>query len=96
MRKLTDGKIPYVITYMLNLQYGTNELLCETETETQIKRTDLWLPRDKMRGGMNWEFGISDASCYIAVQSLKLCVTLCNPMDCNSFTYRMDKQGPTV
>ena len=63
MRKLTDRKIPYVITYMLNLQYGTNELICETETKTQIMRTELWLPRDKeMRGGMNWGFGISDAN----------------------------------
>ena len=75
--KANRWKIPYVITYMLNLQYGTNELIYETETEMQIKRTDLWLPRDKeVRGGMNWGFGISDANCYIAVVQSLSCVWL--------------------
>ena len=29
---------------MLNLKYNTNEVICETETESQSWRTDLWLP----------------------------------------------------
>ena len=38
-----ERQIPYDITYMWNLKYDTNELIYETETDTQ--RTDLWLPR---------------------------------------------------
>ena len=30
---------------MWNLKYNTNELIYETETDSQIERTDLWLPR---------------------------------------------------
>ena len=77
IRKLTDGKIPYVITYTLNLQYGTNEHIYETETEIQWLPRDLGLPRDKgVRGGMNWGFGISDANYYIAVVRSLSCVWL--------------------
>ena len=37
-------QIPYDITYMWDLQYDTNEYICETKTSSQIQRTDLWLP----------------------------------------------------
>ena len=30
---------------MWNLKYDTNELIYETETDSQTYRTDLWLPR---------------------------------------------------
>ena len=45
---------------MWNLNYDTNELIYETETDLQTQRTDLWLPRGR-RGweGKDWEFGIS-------------------------------------
>ena len=36
---------PYDITYTWNLKYDTKELICETETDSQTQRTDLWLPR---------------------------------------------------
>ena len=43
---------------MRNLKYDTNELIYETETDSE--RTDLWLPRGRMSGGgMDWELGIS-------------------------------------
>ena len=29
----TERQIPYDITYMWNLKYDTNELICETETD---------------------------------------------------------------
>ena len=29
-----ERQIPYDITYMWNLKYDTNELICETETES--------------------------------------------------------------
>ena len=45
---------------MWNLKYDTNELIYETETDSQTQRTDLWLPRGSGgRGGMDQEFGIS-------------------------------------
>ena len=44
---------------MWNLKYDTNEHICETETDSQIWRTDL-LPRGRgAGGGKDWEFGIS-------------------------------------
>ena len=29
----------------MDLKYGTNDPINETKTDSQIKRTDLWLPR---------------------------------------------------
>ena len=44
---------------MWNLKCDTNELICETDSQTQI--TDLWLPWERVEGGggTDWEFGIS-------------------------------------
>ena len=36
---------------MWNLKYDTNELIYETETDSQTQRTDLWLPRWKEEWG---------------------------------------------
>ena len=36
--------INILITYMWNLKYDTNELIYETETDSQTWRTDLWFP----------------------------------------------------
>ena len=45
---------------MWNLKYGTNELIYETETDSQAQRTDLCLSRGRVGwGGMDWEFGVS-------------------------------------
>ena len=41
---LSERQIPYDITYMWNLKYGTNELIYETEIDSQTYRTELWLP----------------------------------------------------
>ena len=44
----------------MNLKYDTSELIYETLTDSQIERTDLWLPRRRGGGGgKDWEFGIS-------------------------------------
>ena len=40
-----ERQIPYNITNMQNLKCDTNEVIYETETDSQIERTDLWLPR---------------------------------------------------
>ena len=37
---------------MWNLNYDTNELIYETETNSQTQRTDLWLPRMGERLGI--------------------------------------------
>ena len=39
----------YGVTYM-NLKYYTNELICETETDSQPQRTDLPLSRGMASG----------------------------------------------
>ena len=55
-----EKEIPYDITYMWNPKYGTNELICETEKDSQTQRTDLWLARGRRGGGeMDQEFGVS-------------------------------------
>ena len=40
-----ERQIPYDITYMWNLKYDTNEFIYKTEKDSQIYRTDFWLPR---------------------------------------------------
>ena len=37
----TERQIPCDISYMWNLKYDTNELIQETETDSQTQRTDL-------------------------------------------------------
>ena len=37
---------------------GTDELICKAEIESQMQKTNLWLPKGEGRGGMNWEIGI--------------------------------------
>ena len=36
-----ERQIPYDITYLWNLKYGTNELMYKTETDSPIYRKDL-------------------------------------------------------
>ena len=45
---------------MWNLKSDTNELMCETEIDSQIWKIDLWFPRGRGNGGrMEWEVGTS-------------------------------------
>ena len=60
-----EKQIPYDITYMWNLKYDINELIYKTDS--QIQRTDLWLPRGKSAkavGGEGWirSLGLADAN----------------------------------
>ena len=52
-----ERQIPYDSTYMWNLKYDTNEPIYKTKPDSQ--RSDLWLPRGRGEGGMDWEFRIS-------------------------------------
>ena len=47
-----EGQIPYDITYIWNLIYGTDEPIYRKETNLRTWRTDLWLPRRK---GREWD-----------------------------------------
>ena len=50
----------YDIAYVRNLKHDTNELIYETETDSQTQRKDLWLPMGREGGGgTDWEFGVS-------------------------------------
>ena len=49
--------MPYDIIYTWNLKYDTNEPIYKADAQTE--RTDMWLPRGRGWGGMDWEFGIS-------------------------------------
>ena len=43
----------------LILKSYTNELIYKTETDSQMSKTNLSLPKGKVcRGGMDWGFGI--------------------------------------
>ena len=44
----------------LILKNDTNELIYKTETDLQISKTNLWLPKGKCEGGgINQELGIN-------------------------------------
>ena len=56
--------MPCDINDMWNLKYDTNELIYETETDSQIEDRDLWLPK----GWRTREEGIESqqiANCYM-------------------------------
>ena len=40
------------------LKTGTDELNGKAEIESQMQRTNLWLPSGEGSGGTNWEIGI--------------------------------------
>ena len=44
---------------MWNLSYDINEPIYKTETDSETKRKDLGLPRERGGGGKDWEFRIS-------------------------------------
>ena len=62
-------QIPYDITYMWNLKYDTNQHIYETKTDSQIQRTDLWLPR--VREGRNGSLGLAEANYVYGMDKLQ-------------------------
>lgn len=50
--------MPYDITYKWKLNYDTNQVLYETETESQAQRPDLWLSQEREADG---DLGLADA-----------------------------------
>ena len=45
LREGRKKQMTYGITYMQNLNYGTNEPFYEIEINSQTQTSDLWLPR---------------------------------------------------
>ena len=62
-----ERQIPYDITYMWSLKYDTNQLIYKTETDSQNRRTDLWLLGEWGAEGEGWvgSLGSADANYYI-------------------------------
>ena len=45
----SEGKgrqVPYDLTYTRNLKCDANELVYQTETDSQTQKTDLWSPKE--------------------------------------------------
>ena len=55
-----ERQSPHGITYVWNLNYGTNKFIYETETESEAQRIDGWLPRRRERAGES--LGSADAN----------------------------------
>ena len=45
--KTKERQISYNIAYKWNLKKGTNELIYKIERESQTKKTNLWLPKER-------------------------------------------------
>ena len=60
-------KYPYDSTYMWNLKKkrNTNELIYKTEIDSQILKTNLWLPRRKRGGGQIRSMGLTYTHRYM-------------------------------
>ena len=56
--------MPYDITYMWNLKYDTNELIYQTETDSQTQRTTCGCQREGAWEGRTGSLGLADANCY--------------------------------
>ena len=50
-----ERQIPYDITYKWNLKNDINEPIYKTETDSQMERTNLRLPKGKGGGGLSEE-----------------------------------------
>ena len=51
---------------MWNLNYDTNELIYETEIDSQTQKTDLWLPSGRVvREAWAGSLGLADTNYYI-------------------------------
>ena len=60
-----------------NVKYGTNELIYKIEMDSQILRTDFWLPRGRVEGvGWMGTLGLVDTDYYIFVFFLSFCLFL--------------------
>ena len=52
-----EKQIPYDITYIWNLKYGTDELIYKTEIDIEVRL--MTTSGERVKGGKDREFGIS-------------------------------------
>ena len=64
-RSKSERKIPYNITYMWNLRYDMNELIYNTETDSQREQTCGCQRGKGMGQGWIGSLGLADANYYI-------------------------------
>ena len=57
-----ERQIPYDITYICNLKYGTNESIYKTETDSQGRENRPVIAKKSSGGGMNWNFDVQFSS----------------------------------
>ena len=61
-----ERQIPYDIAYMWNLKYDTNELIYETEEDSQTERADCGCQGGEGGGGgMDWELAGANYYMYV-------------------------------
>ena len=63
--QVREKQIPYDITDMWNLKYGTNEPICKTETDSQTQRIDLVAKGEGEGVGWTLSLGLVDVNYYI-------------------------------
>ena len=52
------------VTYIWKVKYGMKELICPTEADSQIEKTDLWLPSSTRLGKRRiGSLALADATC---------------------------------
>ena len=54
-----ERQIPYDITYMWYLKYGTNESIYKREKDSQTWKQTCGCQGEGGQSGMDWEFGVS-------------------------------------
>ena len=67
MKSERERKIPYEITYVWNLKYDTNELICKTERLADIEKRLVIAKKEgaRVREGYVGSLGLADANYYI-------------------------------
>ena len=58
-----EKQIPYDITYMWNLEYGTNELIYKTEIDIEVRLTAT--SGERVKEGRTGSVGLADVNYYI-------------------------------
>ena len=59
-----ERQAPYEITCVWNLNYDTDEFICETETGSRTQRTDLWSQSGKWGWG-RMGYGVAIGRCKL-------------------------------
>ena len=56
--EVRQRQMSYNTTYMWDLKKNTNQIIYKTEIESQMQKTNLWLPKGSGKERINWEIGM--------------------------------------